>query len=75
MSQYGFKAAQIATYLGPSRFLDDPALDPFWQAMSEMKVLLTSSTLTTSSRPRASRSISCTTASAIRCSRPPRSPG
>jgi aminocarboxymuconate-semialdehyde decarboxylase len=40
MSQYGFKAAQIATYLGPSRFLDDPALDPFWQAMSEMKVLL-----------------------------------
>ena len=34
------EAAQIATYLGPSRFLDDPALDPFWQAMSEMKVLL-----------------------------------
>ena len=22
------------------RFLDDPALDPFWQAMAEMKVLL-----------------------------------
>ena len=40
MSQYGFKAAQIATYLGPSRFLDDPKLDPFWQAMAEMKVLL-----------------------------------
>jgi aminocarboxymuconate-semialdehyde decarboxylase len=40
MSQYGFRAAQIATYLGPSRFLDDPALDPFWQAMAEMKVLL-----------------------------------
>lgn len=39
-SQYGFKAAQIATYLGPSRFLDDPALDPFWQAAQEMKVLL-----------------------------------
>jgi hypothetical protein len=29
MSQYSFRAAQIATYLGPSRFLDDPALDPF----------------------------------------------
>jgi aminocarboxymuconate-semialdehyde decarboxylase len=39
-SQYGFRAAQIATYLGPSRFLDDPALDPFWQAAQEMKVLL-----------------------------------
>jgi aminocarboxymuconate-semialdehyde decarboxylase len=39
-SEYGFKAAQIATYLGPSRFLDDPALDPFWQAAQEMKVLL-----------------------------------
>jgi aminocarboxymuconate-semialdehyde decarboxylase len=39
-SQYGFKAAQIATYLGPSRFLDDPALDPFWAAAQEMKVLL-----------------------------------
>jgi hypothetical protein len=40
MSQYSFRAAQIATYLGQSRFLDDPALDPFWQAMQEMKVLL-----------------------------------
>jgi aminocarboxymuconate-semialdehyde decarboxylase len=39
-TQYGFKAAQIGTYLGPSRFLDDPALDPFWQAAQEMKVLL-----------------------------------
>jgi aminocarboxymuconate-semialdehyde decarboxylase len=39
-SQYGFRAAQIATYLGPSRFLDDPALDPFWAAAQEMKVLL-----------------------------------
>jgi aminocarboxymuconate-semialdehyde decarboxylase len=38
--RYGFKAAQIATYLGPSRFLDDPALDPFWQAAQEMKILL-----------------------------------
>jgi aminocarboxymuconate-semialdehyde decarboxylase len=37
---YGFKAAQIATYLGPSRFLDDPALDPFWEAAQEMEWLL-----------------------------------
>jgi len=37
---YGFKAAQVATYLGPSRFLDDPALDPFWHAAQEMKWLL-----------------------------------
>jgi aminocarboxymuconate-semialdehyde decarboxylase len=38
--QYGFKAAQIATYLGGTRFLDDPALDPFWAAVQEMKILL-----------------------------------
>lgn len=38
--RYGFKAVQIATYLGPSRFMDDPALDPFWRAAEEMKMLL-----------------------------------
>jgi aminocarboxymuconate-semialdehyde decarboxylase len=37
---HGFKAAQISPYLGGERFLDDPALDPFWQAAQEMKVLL-----------------------------------
>jgi aminocarboxymuconate-semialdehyde decarboxylase len=39
-SKYGFKAAQISTYLGGKRFLDDPTLDPFWAAAQEMKVLL-----------------------------------
>jgi aminocarboxymuconate-semialdehyde decarboxylase len=38
--QYGFRAAQIATYLGPHRFLDDPALDPFWAAAQEMGTFL-----------------------------------
>jgi hypothetical protein len=35
MSQYSFRAAQIATYLGQSRFLDDPALDPFFHPYDE----------------------------------------
>lgn len=38
--KYGFRAAQIATYLGPDRFLDDPALDPFWAAAQEMGTFL-----------------------------------
>jgi aminocarboxymuconate-semialdehyde decarboxylase len=38
--KYGFRAAQIATYLGPNRFLDDPALDPFWAAAQEMGTFL-----------------------------------
>lgn len=38
--EYGFRAAQIATYLGPDRFLDDPALDRFWAAAQEMKTFL-----------------------------------
>jgi aminocarboxymuconate-semialdehyde decarboxylase len=38
--KYGFRAAQIATYLGENRFLDDPSLDPFWAAAQEMKTFL-----------------------------------
>jgi aminocarboxymuconate-semialdehyde decarboxylase len=38
--KYDFRAAQIATYLGPSRFLDDPSLDPFWAAAQEMGTFL-----------------------------------
>jgi aminocarboxymuconate-semialdehyde decarboxylase len=38
--KHGFRAAQIATYLGPTRFLDDPSLDPFWAAMQEMGTFL-----------------------------------
>jgi aminocarboxymuconate-semialdehyde decarboxylase len=38
--RYGFRAAQIATYLGPARFLDDPALDPFWAAAQESGTFL-----------------------------------
>lgn len=38
--KYNFRAAQIATYLGPNRFLDDPSLDPFWAAAQEMGTFL-----------------------------------
>ena len=38
--KYGFRAAQIATYLGGDRFLDDPALDPFWAAAQETDTFL-----------------------------------
>jgi aminocarboxymuconate-semialdehyde decarboxylase len=38
--KYDFRAAQIATYLGRDRFLDDPALDPFWAAAQEMGTFL-----------------------------------
>lgn len=38
--KYDFRAAQIATYLGPNRFLDDPSLDPFWAAAQEMGTFL-----------------------------------
>ena len=38
--RYDFRAAQIATYLGPNRFLDDPSLDPFWAAAQEMGTFL-----------------------------------
>jgi aminocarboxymuconate-semialdehyde decarboxylase len=38
--KYGFRAAQIATYLGPNRFLDDPSLDPFWAAAQETGTFL-----------------------------------
>src|SRR5215471_2830662 len=37
---YGFRAAQIATYLGANRFLDDPALDPFWAFAQETDTFL-----------------------------------
>jgi len=37
---HGFKAAQISPYFGGNRFLDDPALDPFWAAAQAMNVLL-----------------------------------
>jgi len=39
-NKYGLRAAQIATYLGPNRFLDDPSLDPFWAAAQEMGTFL-----------------------------------
>ena len=38
--KYDFRAAQIATYLGPDCFLDDPSLDPFWAAAQEMGTFL-----------------------------------
>ena len=38
--EQGFKAIQLSTYVGPGRFLDDAALDPFWQAAQEMKVFV-----------------------------------
>ena len=38
--EYDFRAAQIATYLGPNRFLDDPSLDPFWAAAQETGTFL-----------------------------------
>jgi len=37
---YGFRAVQIAPYFGGSKFLDDPALDPFWAAAQEMETLI-----------------------------------
>jgi aminocarboxymuconate-semialdehyde decarboxylase len=37
---YGFRAVQIAPYFGGQRFLDDPALDPFWAAAQEMQVMI-----------------------------------
>ena len=35
-----FRSVQIATYFGGDRFLDDPALDPVWEAAEAMGVLL-----------------------------------
>jgi aminocarboxymuconate-semialdehyde decarboxylase len=37
---YGFNAVQVAPYFGGKKFLDDPALDPFWAAAQEMDVLV-----------------------------------
>jgi aminocarboxymuconate-semialdehyde decarboxylase len=38
--ELGFRSVQIATYFGGDRFLDDPALDPFWEAAEALDVLL-----------------------------------
>lgn len=40
VERYGFRSVQIATYLGGERFLDDPSLDPFWEAAEALEVLL-----------------------------------
>jgi aminocarboxymuconate-semialdehyde decarboxylase len=37
---YGFRAVQVAPYFGGEKFLDDPALDPFWAAAQEMDMLV-----------------------------------
>ncbi|HEY2135226.1 MAG TPA: amidohydrolase family protein [Xanthobacteraceae bacterium] len=37
---YGFRAVQVAPYFGGKKFLDDPALDPFWAAAQEMEILI-----------------------------------
>ena len=37
---YGMRTVQVATFFGGSRFLDDPALDPFWEAASDLGVLV-----------------------------------
>jgi aminocarboxymuconate-semialdehyde decarboxylase len=36
----GFRSVQVATYFGGTRFLDDPALDPFWEAAEALGVLV-----------------------------------
>jgi aminocarboxymuconate-semialdehyde decarboxylase len=36
----GFRSVQIATYFGGQRFLDDPALDPFWDAAQALGILV-----------------------------------
>ncbi len=36
----GFRSVQIATYFGGQRFLDDPALDPFWREAERLQVLV-----------------------------------
>jgi aminocarboxymuconate-semialdehyde decarboxylase len=40
VEQYGFRSVQVATYFGGERFLDDPALDPFWEAAQDLEVLV-----------------------------------
>ncbi|MDA8050048.1 MAG: amidohydrolase family protein [Rhodospirillales bacterium] len=35
--ELGFRSVQVATYFGGPRFLDDPALDPFWRAAEERR--------------------------------------
>ncbi len=40
LRDYGFRAVQVAPYFGGNKFLDDPALDPFWAAAQEMGILI-----------------------------------
>lgn len=40
VEDYGFRSVQVATYFGGERFLDDPALDPFWEAAEDLGVLI-----------------------------------
>lgn len=40
VGDYGMRTVQVATYFGGSRFLDDPALDPFWEAASDLGALV-----------------------------------
>lgn len=40
VADYGFRSVQVATYLGGERFLDDPALDPFWEVAEALDVLV-----------------------------------
>jgi aminocarboxymuconate-semialdehyde decarboxylase len=35
-----FRAIQLSTYVGSGKFLDDAALDPFWRAVQDMKILV-----------------------------------
>jgi aminocarboxymuconate-semialdehyde decarboxylase len=38
--ELNFRSLQIATYFGGDRYLDDPALDPFWEAAEAIGLLL-----------------------------------
>lgn len=40
VTEYGTRSVQIATYFGGDRFLDDPALDPVWEAAQALGVLV-----------------------------------
>lgn len=40
LEDYGFRSVQVATYFGGDTFLDDPRLDPFWEAAQGLGVLV-----------------------------------
>ena len=40
VKDHGMRAVQVATYFGGKRFLDDPALDPFYACAQDLGVLL-----------------------------------